>query len=445
MRNKWILCWTMALGGMFALSSCSENENTSGTVTEADIPAGILSAFGNRYPDASNVAWSIKDGYAVADFHSISARSANPERNHTAWFSMNDGQWDMTRRSVPFDMLPDSVLAAFRSTEYVRSPWVTDPEADVLLRDMVETLYVIEVEKRENNVETEADLYYAGDGTLVKLVFDAEKENDYWGYLPNEMTGNINQWIDANYPGARIVDFDDEDGGYEVEIIWQGHKYDIVFSRAQEWLYTKVEYGRHGLALVEDAVLATLRASEYYTTDAAVDDIEKYITAASGTFYKFELETFYDDDIDVYIMLDGTLLDNRPSLGNEQGGVPVDSDIEQFIKDRYPGAVITDKDYDKGYIEVEIRHDGVEKDVIFNGRHEWLRTEWEISLRQLPQNIIDALEKKGYDRQRMDDDVEVWETADGLRYIVEVEIASFEVRVTVGSDGQILDVVSERD
>lgn len=112
---------------------------------------------------------------------------------------------------------------------------------------------------------------------------------------------------------------------------------------------------------------------------------------------------------------------------NSENTGAVVSDIEQFIQENYPGAVIIERDYDDGYLEVDIRHEGKEKELLFNGRNEWVRTSWDISIRELPSAVTAALSAEGY---RIDDDeAEVVETVDSFWYEVEVQRSGEEFKV----------------
>ena len=87
-------------------------------------------------------------------------------------------------------------------------------------------------------------------------------------------------------------------------------------------------------------------------------------------------------------------------MGNTGGnGLPVEDEIERFLNDRYPGAKVVERDYDDGCLELTILHENLRKEVLFDGRNNWLRTEWE--LHRLPQNILDAVQQAGY---TLDDD-----------------------------------------
>lgn len=110
--------------------------------------------------------------------------------------------------------------------------------------------------------------------------------------------------------------------------------------------------------------------------------------------------------------------------------------MHTFISETYQGAVILEKDYDDGYLEVEIRHEGLEKEVVFNGKNEWIRTTWEV--RTLPELLSNALTEAGYNVQSVDDDIEVIHTAEGYTYKVEIRKGNREYEVTLNDKGEIL-------
>ena len=429
MKTTRHLFLTFVACSMILLSACSD-ENGPQT-PNGTVPDKVVEAFYSQYPDASNVSWEVTDEYAVASF-SIDETRATESGKNKAWYRLSDASWSMSDIDIPYALLPQAVKTSFEQSEYAQSPWRLDNEVDVIYRHGYdEVIYVIEVEKNENGKETEVDLYYTADGILVNTVIDAEKDNDHSDMLPGAKPSTITEWLNQNFPGARIVDIDDEDGGIEVDFIYEGIKHEALFTVGQEWIYTKAEYELRHIDLVEPVVMEALRASEHYTSDRNIDDIDRYTTATGEDFYCFELETRFDDDIEVYISITGEILSGRPSFGNS-GGAAVNNDIEAFIADKYPGAVILEKDNDDGYIEVEIRHDGIEKEVIFNGRYEWIRTKWEISRHRLPEEIINAIVAAGYSASQIDDDdIDVIETADGITYEVELETRGDDIKLII--------------
>lgn len=415
---------------MFAMTSCNDDSNFG------NVPNEVSDAFKSKFPDAKDVSCAMWGDYAVFDFE-VSNRDAK------AWYKVSGAQWVMTEEEIPFNMLPEQVLNGFNATKYSSSPWRHDNEAEVLTRNGVETLYVIDVEKNESGVETDVNLYFSEDGILVEEIVDNNKNNDNSGWLPQQpSSGSVVDWIQNKYPGARIVEIDSESGGIEVDIIYNGFKHEVVFSTSGEWIYTKTEYGRRNLDLIDAVVLNALRQNPSYIDDRYIDDISLYDTAQSGRFYCFELETRFDDEVEVYITEGGETLQGKPSLG-DNAGVAVSESIEEFIAGKYPGAVILERDNDNGYIEVEIRHDGKVKEVVFNWQNEWLRTEWELFRNELPQNIAAVIATNYGDYYIENDGIDIIETPTGIFYEVELEGRGRDLKLIISSDGTIERVMED--
>ena len=81
-------------------------------------------------------------------------------------------------------------------------------------------------------------------------------------------------------------------------------------------------------------------------------------------------------------------------------------DLGQFVKQKYPGARILDQDHDDGFIEVKIRHDGVEKILIFTEGERWIRTIWEANIDDNDNMVVDNPEGRFYAVQIDRDDYE---------------------------------------
>ena len=107
--------------------------------------------------------------------------------------------------------------------------------------------------------------------------------------------------------------------------------------------------------------------------------------------------------------------------------------IERFLNDRYPGAKVVERDYDDGCLELTILHENLRKEVLFDGRNNWLRTEWE--LHRLPQNILDAVQQAGYTLD--DDEFECIETSGGMWYEFEARKDRREYDLRVDTNGNI--------
>lgn len=405
-----------------AASSCQKHDGT-GT---GSIPENILKSFSEMYPEASDAKWMTKSQYAVVNF---TLPQSAPGGNN-AWYDKSNGHWDMTERDIPYDALPQAVRNAFESSEY--GQWRVD-DVDMIERDGTDIIYVIEAEGSLDGRPTEVDLYYSPDGILVKKVIDADDDYDYEDFIIPEPAGSIEEFIRQNYPDARIIDIDIEYGFTEVEIIDGRTVRELLFGENATWIYTKTEIRR---SEVPQNIMDIFNSSEYaaYRTD----DIDHYVTADKGEFYRFELEG-PGDDLEIDIYADGTITPADNGWGNPEipgQGEGGQGSIEQFIEEKYPGARILERDYDDGYIEVEIFHDGREKNIYFNGREEWVWSEWDIRINELPHAVSDAIAAQ-YPDYRIDD-CEYVENPQAEWYFIELERGDREIELRISPDGTIL-------
>lgn len=260
---KTNLLWGLAC--LFFLGSCNDENNTP-------LPnESVTKALYNKYPSAIRVKWETKNSYITAEF--INERQAN-----TAWFD-NSGQWYMTETELNnINELPEKVLTTFSNSEY--KDWIVE-DLDRLERLNAETIFVIEVKKET----LEYDLYYTEDGILIKSIADDEND-DYENYLPEKDPAStaIHEFINSKYPGARIVEIENEHQTIEVDIIHENRGKEVVFDINQKWINTHYDISKQE---VETIVLEALNNSAYHSY--VIDDIEKYETP-SGDYYLFELE-----------------------------------------------------------------------------------------------------------------------------------------------------------
>lgn len=275
----------LALSAMWSLQSCDNNDDDSITV-----PAELQNALSSKFPNAANVKWETKSGYYVADFYDGYETSA--------WFTQT-GKWQMTETDIPYKALPQDVRTAFEKSEY--ASWKKD-DVDKLEREGVETVFVIEVE----NQNQEVDLYYSADGTLIKSVVDTDDDKN--GHLPVQLSETMKNFINEKYPNAKIMEIDvendrnDWDFGYtEVDIIHNGISKDVLFDQTGNWYSTSWEVRQN---VLPEAVSNTIKNQygEYRFDDA------EYIEKADGTiYYRIELEKG-NVDINVNIKENGDII-----------------------------------------------------------------------------------------------------------------------------------------
>lgn len=138
--KKFVFIATIACAACM-LYGCDKSEDGGGPAVSPRAEAALLA----RYPAATDVVWRTSGNYSVAEFSLPAVRAAvHGGRDHAAWFD-DGGEWYMTETDIVFGTLPSAVQAAFRDSEY--AGWRID-DVDMLEREGVETVYVIEAEGR---------------------------------------------------------------------------------------------------------------------------------------------------------------------------------------------------------------------------------------------------------------------------------------------------------
>lgn len=277
----------LALSAVWSLQSCDNNDDES-----MNVPVELQNAFSSLYPNVANVKWETKAGYYVADFRD--------EYEASAWFTQN-GKWQMTETDIPYNALPQKVKTAFESGKKYTTAlgWRVD-DVDKLERKDLETVYVIEVEKQDQ----EMDLYYSEEGTLIKAVPDTDNDRDDQ-YLPDQsvkLTEEMNNFLNTKYPSFKLVEVDKEDDGKyagytEVDIIHGSFAKEVLFDRSGKWVLTSWEVPFNTLP---EPVKNTINTK--YSGQVDDDDAEYVEEATDATYYLIDLE---NSEMDVKIRADG--------------------------------------------------------------------------------------------------------------------------------------------
>ena len=261
----------------WSLQSCdSDDESIS-------VPIELQNAFSSKYPNAGNVKLETKSGYYVADFRDGYETSA--------WF-LPDGNWCMTETDIPYTKLPEAIKNSFEKSEY--KDWKKD-DVDMLERQGMGTMYVIEVERQDQEVE----LYYSEDGVLIKSVVDTDDQDNY---LPiPQLTAKMKSFIEGKYPEAKIMEIDNEDSGYtEVYILHNGSSKEVLFNQGGDWISTSWDVG------IIPVTVGTIISEQF--PDYHIDDSEYFETSSEGYYYLIELEADNLPDKKIRITSDGTIL-----------------------------------------------------------------------------------------------------------------------------------------
>lgn len=269
MKKNWILFLFFAAATILTFSSCSDDDNNDAPENTHLVSKEVQDAFHAKYPQAKDIEWELKGNCAIVDFDWDG-------KEHSAWFNPSSSAWYMTETDIRYENLPESVLAAYKAGEY--ADWRVD-DVDMLTREGMETLYIIEVEKGE----AEVDLFYSPTGILVKTVVDTGQENDYDGFLPQTDVKDITDFISQKYPNASIIEIDRENGMFEVEILDGRVCRDVYFNNKNEWIKTTWDVYYIDLPdAVKEAVKTKYQGYK-------IDDVN-YVQTSSGDWYELDLE-----------------------------------------------------------------------------------------------------------------------------------------------------------
>ena len=87
--NRFLILCAIIIASLFvACDDDSSKRLSDGVILNPnDVPVAVLDAFEKQYPNAVNVRWEKKNGYAVATFNE---REGNKD-DQNAWFSWSEG------------------------------------------------------------------------------------------------------------------------------------------------------------------------------------------------------------------------------------------------------------------------------------------------------------------------------------------------------------------
>ena len=284
MKTVELLKWTMACAlGVFVFASCSDDDDDD----NVPVPDTVQMAFEQKYAGVTRVSWDREDGgYLVAEFR-------DGGREHDAWFTQG-GEWMMTEvdHARNLQNLPQAVQDGYAATRYAQDGWRVD-DIDEIQRPAYETIYIIEVEKAG---QPDYDLYFDVNGTLFRELADYDDDRHH-GLVGNSLPDGIRQYVEANFPGARVSDFDRERGGYEVELIYGGRSVEVVFDEAGNWLRTVTDLRRDIPAEILQAVNAQYPGKR-------IDDCEYVETSDGEKYYLIDLDNY---NMDLKVTPDGVI------------------------------------------------------------------------------------------------------------------------------------------
>lgn len=237
------------------------------------------------FPNATNVLWSEKNDYGVANFLNSNAQTV-------AWFNQQ-GVWYLTETSVVTTNIPKVITDAIANSDY--KTWKIVDAGHLERKDMIPA-YVIEVTMNKS-VE---DLYYAEDGHLFETV-----EQDHTGNeaQPTPVDQTVLAMVKQQYPSAKIVEIETDDN-IEVTLVDNGTYFDYILDKDYKWIQS--EYALSWADTPQEVINGL--AKDGFAINESLDTVTKVIRPqATGTItlYRIDIDNSTGNDT-VYYTPDGT-------------------------------------------------------------------------------------------------------------------------------------------
>ena len=187
-----------------------------------------------------------------------------------------------------------------------------------------------------------------------------------------------------------------------------------------------------------EAVKNAFKNSEY--GQWSLDDVDMLVREGMEPVYVLEVEQG-PREMDLYYNAEGILIKVvEDSEDDSEDYLP--EEVKNFLQEKYAASKIVETDQEHGQFEVDIIHDGVAKEVLFDNSGNWLSSSWEISLDTLPEVVKTAIRQEINDKYvgyETDDEPELVETPDGNYYRIELEAEDDrEVILKIREDGSLL-------
>lgn len=283
MKSKFSFLF-LSLVAMFFVAACSDDDDDK-KAPDYQPNSAVETTFKQMFPSATNVLWSEKDDYGVADF-------LNNQTQTVAWFN-NQGVWYLTEALVATTAIPKVITDAIANSDYKNWKVV---DASHLDRVNMVPAYVVEVTSN-NNVE---DLYYTETGYLFDTV---EQEHTGNKAEPTPVDQTVLAMVKQQYPAAKIVNIE-KDNNYDVTLIDSNTYFDYILSSDYKWIQSEYAQSWSGTPqAVKDAL-----ERDGFAYNELYDTVTRLIRPDGTntiTLYLIEMDNSTGDKT-VYYTPDGT-------------------------------------------------------------------------------------------------------------------------------------------
>ena len=285
------------------LSSCSDDNSP---VVNENVPSEVLKSFAKQYGNVTDVKWEQKNDYHVARFNGGKlSRAAESAYTTSAWFT-TDGKQRQADQDIDFKDLPAVVQDAFNAyKESLYADWTVD-DCEVVVRDEMSQIYVVEIEKDE----LEREISISEEGAILKDVLDDDDDDDILPVvISDELKAALKLLFPETFDGIQYLELEIDDEEIEVDIIEGGKHKEIEFDAQYNWVSTEYDVTvEEAMELLKPEAVEKLKAlAEKNGIDLTNPDVQKDIEIEvkdhfeKGLMMEIEIEI---GDLDLEIIID---------------------------------------------------------------------------------------------------------------------------------------------
>lgn len=256
-------------------------------------------------------------------------------------------------------------------------------------------------------------------------------DDSNWNIVPSEVRSAFSE----KYPSAQRIEWENK-GTYKVaEFINNNLETSAWFDSNGTWYMTETDIPYNSLP---QSVKDSFQSGEYSTW--RIDDVDMLERKDTEVIYIIEVES-QNNEIDLYYSTEGILIkaitDNDNNDYESQLPEQASTLIKAFIEGKYPQARIIETERENGRIEVDIIHNNLGKEVVFDLESQWLYTSWDVKISALPQVVANAINNPQYTGYHIDD-ADFVETSQENYYLLELEKGNTETKIKVDENGNVL-------
>lgn len=258
-----------------------------------------------------------------------------------------------------------------------------------------------------------------------------DDDSDDERYLPGQ---TIAKALSEKYPEAQRISWENK-RGYEVADFYVGnYEKEAWFDPQGNWVLTETELS---FSAVPDRIKEQLAAGPYAQWNIK-NDVEKIERPETTTLYILEVEKG-KQEIELHYTENGILVKEVPDNDREDPYLP--SLIPDALKNQlvalYPDALFLAYEVEKQTVEIDLLDGNIPKEVVFTTDYDWIYTEWEIRITEVPTILLQAFRASAYAGYAVDE-VHVYEKPTGVFYEFELEKGELETNITFTEEGKLI-------